>query len=253
VLNLEIGSGWFDSLFMSLDTQVAEMCSKVAADSHLAQGFNVVGYSMGALIARGYIQRCNQPKVINFVSWDGPHGGTYGIPAKNNSAWYWAMLDSAIVSTGVYSYLLQPFFSIAQFWRDPYALGDYLRWSYFLADINNERDIKNSTYRANFVSLNRLSLVRSTETQVLDQVIFPEESAWFGTFAPKSSAVLRMNETQLYQQDFIGLRQLVENRLVDFHTTPCSHGAYPDPQCEPFFYTHTLPYLTKPRPTNSTL
>ena len=76
VKNLEIGDGWFDSIFMSLDEQVNLVCSQLSADKNLTNTkINIIGYDQGALIARAYIQRCNNPPVYNFISWSGPHGG----------------------------------------------------------------------------------------------------------------------------------------------------------------------------------
>jgi hypothetical protein len=29
---------------------------------------------------RGYLERCNQPKIKNFISWVSPQMGVYGVP-----------------------------------------------------------------------------------------------------------------------------------------------------------------------------
>ncbi len=53
--------------------------------------------------------------------------------------------------------------SFAAYWKDPFNLDEYAQYNIFLADINNERDAKNETYKQNFESLNYLLLEYSTE------------------------------------------------------------------------------------------
>lgn len=39
--------------------------------------FNAIGFSQGTLITRGYIERCNNPPVFNYIAWVGPQDGNY--------------------------------------------------------------------------------------------------------------------------------------------------------------------------------
>ncbi len=80
-------------------------CKALAADPNLAGGFNSIGVSQvktfldkvnlvrpagadcvrrdpiqGAILMRGYLERCNQPKIKNFISWVSPQMGVYGVP-----------------------------------------------------------------------------------------------------------------------------------------------------------------------------
>ena len=42
-----------------------------------------------------------------------------------------------------------------------------------------------------------------------DNMIFPAETAWFGFYADRSyTKILKINETELYLKDFIGLKRL---------------------------------------------
>ena len=74
----------------------------------------------------------------------------------------------------------------------------YLAHNTFLADINNERQIKNATYRASLASLRRLVLFRFAD----DVTVVPRDSAWFGFY--NGSRLLTMEETQLYQVAGLG-------------------------------------------------
>jgi len=60
------------SLVVPLDDQVEELCDQLRRDPALSRGFNVLAHSQGALVARGFVERCNTPPVYNFVSLAGP-------------------------------------------------------------------------------------------------------------------------------------------------------------------------------------
>jgi palmitoyl-protein thioesterase len=208
VFNLEIGDGRWDSLFLGLDEQVEIVCEEVAKHDALSKGFNLLGYSQGAIIARGYIERCNEPAVHNFVSWVGPHGGTFGLPRENPDAW-WVKLLEPYWGPGMYKWEIQDLLSIAQFWRDPFNLPLYKTKSLFLASLNNAvPETRNETYRRNFASLNALSLVRSTNEDPTQKILFPELSTHFATFAANSTSIVPMEKTTLYIEDWIGLKKL---------------------------------------------
>ena len=55
---------------------------------------------------------------------------------------------------------VQKLLSFAAYWHDPFQEHDFATKNIFLADLNNARATKNSTYRANMISLNKALLVR---------------------------------------------------------------------------------------------
>jgi len=240
VKNLEIGDGYWDSMFMPLNDQVQSMCTQLKEDENLAQGFNLIGYSQGGLITRGYIERCNDPPVHNFISWSGPHQGEFGIPQEPDLQW---MVE--LVADGPYYSWIQDEFTFAQFWKDPFQYDEYLKYSTYLADINNERPVKNQTYVDNIKSLNLMVLLISS----VDTIIIPKESSWFEFYDMNSdSVVIPLNQSQFYQEDFIGIRYLDEQKRLKFHTDSCPHPDYPDEDCKKFFTLYTLPYLNNTLP-----
>lgn len=83
--------------------------------------------------------------------------------------------------------------------QDPYALSQYEKHNIFLADINNDRPAKNSTYKENLASLQRFVMFRFTE----DITIVPRESAWFGFY--NGTQLLTMQDTALYKVRAISL------------------------------------------------
>ena len=55
-------------------------------------------------------------------------------------------------------------------------MGDYLNHSMFLADVNNERPERNSSYAKNLSSLGKLVMIMFTH----DDTVVPKESAVSG-------------------------------------------------------------------------
>eukprot|EP01133_Synstelium_polycarpum_P004253 gene4253-4963_t len=235
IVNMEIGGGKMDSIFTHMNDQVAQYNEKVNADPKLANGFNAIGFSQGTLITRGYIERFNSPKVHNYIGWAGPQRGQFGTPFLNIK---W--IDE-ILGTIPYDNWAQGTFSPAQYWRDPYVIDEYLEKSTFLADINNERPVKNPTYAANMRSLNACVLGYSTE----DKTIVPPESGWFGYYADNTqSTVVPLQQQDFYINDYIGLRTLDESGRLHFFKTDCKHADHPTAACRPFFTNFTLPWLS---------
>ena len=107
-----------------------------------------------------------------------------------------------------YTAPLQKSFSFASYWRDPTRLGMYRELSPFLADINNERAVKNQSYVDRITSLTHFVLVMSRR----DTIIVPRESSWFGFYRENSTRVMQtMEETPLYREDWLGLKRLRES------------------------------------------
>jgi palmitoyl-protein thioesterase len=117
----------------------------------------------------------------------------------------------------------------AQYFRDPANLGAYYSSNHFLTSINNEiAETRNETYARNLASLNKLVLVIFSE----DKTVVPKESAWFGSevvddeLMPTDDGQQRvladerilvpMHEQPLYEEDWIGLRELDERGGVVF-------------------------------------
>uniref|UniRef100_A0A6B2LC86 Palmitoyl-protein thioesterase 1 n=1 Tax=Arcella intermedia TaxID=1963864 RepID=A0A6B2LC86_9EUKA len=234
VKNIEIGNGYWDSFFIKMSDQVDLFASQVREDPNLKRGFNLVGYSQGSLITRGYIERYNDPPVHNYITWSGPHAGTFGIPVVE---WTWLFKD---IWDMLYDAEVQQSVTFAQYWRDPYDLPVYLEVSLYLADLNNERPAKNETYKQNIISLNNMVLLYTT----VDDTVLPGRSGWFETYAPNDdSKIVPLEESALFVEDWIGLKVLnTTNRLHRFSCS-CKHNQYPDEICHPTFDLYTLPYL----------
>ena len=127
------------------------------------------------------------------------------------------------------------------FRKDPFNLADYLEYSILLADLNNERQDKNQTYKKNIMGLNNFVILYSE----VDNIVIPAESGWFEFYAPNSvNTVIPLNESDLYKEDWIGLQYLDSVGKLHRYTTQCLHPDYPNEVCKKYFNSFTLPYLS---------
>lgn len=86
----------------------------------------------------------------------------------------------------------------------------YLWHSRFLPYINNEKSHdKFDQYKERFSSLNKIELVQFQN----DTTVFPKESEHFQEM-DESREIVSFYETDLYKEDWIGLRTLFESNRV---------------------------------------
>lgn len=217
---IEIGNGASDSFFMPMSKQVEAACASVKAIPELSDGYNIVGLSQGNLVGRGLIEWCDGgPPVRNFVSIGGPHAGTASVPACSTIAI--CILVDAVIKLGVYTAYVQNHLAPAGYVKIPTDLKDYYKGCLFLPKLNNELPAsRNSTYRDRMASLHRLVLIMFKA----DTVLIPAETAWFGYFGDNDfNRILQPQDTDLYIQDWIGLRALDEADRVTYVALPGNH------------------------------
>ncbi|RAL09046.1 palmitoyl-protein thioesterase family protein [Aspergillus homomorphus CBS 101889] len=213
----------------NLTEQIDAVCAQLAADPILrtAPAVNALGFSQGGQFLRAYIERCNSPPVRTLITFGSQHNGI----AKFQSCG-WADLvcrgAEALLHAGRWSQVVQGGFVPAQYFR-PEA-GDhsgeggesemelYLRHSNFLADVNNERSVKNATYKENLTRLDKFVMFMFED----DGVVHPKESAWFGE-VDAAGAVVPLRERDIYTEDWIGLKELDEKGALVFRSVPGRH------------------------------
>eukprot|EP00667_Euglena_gracilis_P016435 EG_transcript_17203 len=208
--------------FLPMNEEVTAFAHKVQADPQLAEGFDAVGISQGALIIRGYVQRYNSPPVFNFLSMHGPMAGVAGFPHCPYKELVCRMFDHFLGDLA-YTTLAQQSLAQANYLRDPMRIPQYLAANPFLPDLNNELPVKNATYRQNFIKLRRLILVKALR----DTMVLPKDSEWFGFYADGStSQVLPMLFTRWFMEDSFGLLTLDNAGRVFFESTPDDHTQF---------------------------
>ena len=112
----------------------------------------------------------------------------------------------------------------AQYYRNPGDLENYLEYSNFLADINNERKEKNQTYVENIKRLEKFVMYIFED----DTTVVPKWSGWFDEFNATSGKRIKLEDRQIYNEDWLGLRWLDDRRRLEFKTTEGGHMALSD-------------------------
>ena len=78
---IEVGNGYFDSVFMPILSQAEYACNQIKNNPNFQGKFNLLGISQGTLIGRYIIEKCDmQGQVVKYMSFGGPQMGIGYIP-----------------------------------------------------------------------------------------------------------------------------------------------------------------------------
>jgi len=213
VINIEIGNGEKTSLYTPLPEQLTELCDTIYKYKELENGFDFIGISQGGLLARGYVEQCNDYPVHNLITLVSPHGGAF-------------MRDS-VDNNFMYTQFSQKHISFAGYWRNPNRLEIYLDKSVYLPYLNNEKlHISMEKQKQNIISLSNFVMIWSPN----DEIIYPSESGKF-SFLDKDMNIIPIEETELYNEDTLGLKYLDDKERLHIYETNCSHVDHRNPVC----------------------
>ncbi|KAF5017813.1 hypothetical protein F66182_10227 [Fusarium sp. NRRL 66182] len=201
--------------------QIEYVCEQLAKHPILstAPAIDAIGISQGGQFLRGYVERCNWPQVRSLVTFGSQHNGIVKFRVCGDSDWL-CKGAMALLRYNVWGSFVQSRLVPAQYYRDPSTSADYnayLENSNFLADINNEREFKNEKYKANLGSLTNLVMWMFED----DNLVVPKESSWFEEVNGTETIPLRARK--LYQEDWLGLRELDRNGGLRFLSAPGEH------------------------------
>lgn len=225
VYSVEIGNTTNEDIFHSfisnVDDQVAFVCETLANIPEMqGTSINAVGFSQGSQFLRAYVERCNNPPVHNLITWGGQHMGVSDFPNCADTNLTACQLAADLLDEGAYAPFVRSHVVQAQYFKDPMNINKYLEYNQFLADINNERSSKNATYKANLISLNAFLMVMFEN----DTIVVPRASEHFGQFVPGSiTETQTMFETDLFIEDYIGLKELWDDGRIAFAQVPGEH------------------------------
>ena len=200
--------------------QVQKVCDDLASHPILskAPAVNALGFSQGGQFLRAYVERCNNPRVENLVTFGSQHNGISEFQECAANDWL-CQTWRGVLKGNAWGSFSQSRLVPAQYYRDPEDLENYFEYSNFLADINNERKVKNDTYKENMKKLGRFAMFMFAE----DTTVVPKESAFFSEVNTTSEEVTKLQERDIYREDWIGLRFLDEERKLDFRIAEGGH------------------------------
>ncbi|EXJ70878.1 palmitoyl-protein thioesterase [Cladophialophora psammophila CBS 110553] len=212
------------SFFGNVTEQVDSVCHILADDNILrtAPAVDAIGFSQGGVFLRGYVERCGNwaPKVRSLITFGSPHNGIAEFQkCASSSDWICQGANALLKSSTVWSDFIQSRLVPAQYYRDTKDFDNYLQHSNYLADINNERTLKNVTYAQNLATLERLVMILFFN----DKTLIPKESAWFAEFNQTENSVTPLRSRPIYKEDWIGLKKLDEKGGLRFVSLPGDH------------------------------
>lgn len=229
VTNAQIGANpiadMSNGFLMTMDDQVEYFLKLMQNDTHLSKGFNAIGYSQGNLVIRGYIERYNDPPVLNHVSVHGPMMGVASLPQCNiTDSAICKAVDEILIGHAVYDSFVQNHLAQANYYRDPMKLATYREKGHFLNDLNNEKTgvPHNPAYKTNLMKLQKLALVKALG----DTMVWPNDSEWFGFFkdnSTKSTFDGKTTQGPWETEDWFGLEDMIKADKIDYLTTPGNH------------------------------
>ncbi|GJC78391.1 palmitoyl-protein thioesterase 1 [Colletotrichum liriopes] len=208
------------TFFGNVTTQLEQVCEALAAHPILstAPAIDAIGFSQGGQFLRGYVERCNNPPVRSLVTYGSQHNGIVEFKACGDGDLL-CKGAMALLRFNTWSGFVQNRLVPAQYYRDPKPdqYEKYLESSNFLADINNERELKNVRYKKNLASLTNFVMVMFED----DTTVIPKETAWFEEVNGTESLPLRARA--IYKEDWIGLRELDRKGGLRFRQIPGDH------------------------------
>ncbi|CCG83359.1 Palmitoyl-protein thioesterase [Taphrina deformans PYCC 5710] len=210
-----ISTGPRDSSFIgNINNQLAQQCEILKANPDLKDGFNAIGFSQGGQFLRAYIERCNDPPIKSLMTWGSQHAGIVQVPCQQETS---PLCQSSrfVVRSNAFSSFVQNRIIPAQYYKGN-DLEAYLQGSIFLADINNERALKNKTYISNLASLHNFVMIMFED----DITVIPKQSSLFQD-VDANGIVTPVQNTTYY--DNLGLRALDNRKALISITVQGGH------------------------------
>lgn len=206
------------TFFGNVTLQIEKVCADIAAHPILstAPGIDALGFSQGGQFLRGYVERCNNPPVRSLVTFGSQHNGISEFQTCASTDWL-CRGAQGLLRSNTWSSFVQSRLVPAQYFRDPLQMDSYLESSNFLADINNERKVKNSKYKKNLEKLERFVMYLFDD----DTTVIPKESGWFAEV--NGTDVTELRKRDIYTEDWIGLKALDKKGALIFKTTEGGH------------------------------
>ncbi|KAF2160788.1 hypothetical protein M409DRAFT_28671 [Zasmidium cellare ATCC 36951] len=238
-----------ETFFGNVSEQIGRVCEGIQNDEELwkaslaAAGggkkgdeliVDAIGFSQGGQFLRGLLQRCEGLSFRTLITFGSQHNGIAAIKACGT----WDLLCKgalALMKNNAWTEYVQSHVVPAQYYRTVNvstgeASGEYLAHSSFLADVNNERDVKNQTYKERLVEGLKGKYVMYVFEE--DTTVIPKETGWFDEVLfnktkdgddDEERIVVPLRERRMYKEDWLGLKVLDERGALVFRSHPGDH------------------------------
>lgn len=209
------------TFFGNVTDQIQSVCDLLASHPILstAPAIDAIGFSQGGQFLRGYVQRCNSPPVRSLVTFGSQHNGIIEFRACKSTDWL-CKGAMALLRFNTWSGFVQNRLVPAQYYRDPSSPDSYEKYiasSNFLADANNERILKNTSYADNIARLANFVMYMFED----DTVVIPKRTSWFEEV--NGTEIVPLRERELYKEDWLGLKRLDKKGGLHFRSITGEH------------------------------
>mmetsp|Transcript_8414 Transcript_8414/g.31163 ORF Transcript_8414/g.31163 Transcript_8414/m.31163 type:complete len:408 (+) Transcript_8414:27-1250(+) len=216
----------FYSYFLPIADQIRIVCPMIAqwTAEHNVTEWHAIGLSQGSQFLRAVVQQCGSVRISKLVSIGGQHEGIFGLPfcdamqqsAHSNLLCRWVR---SFLEMGAYVPWIQEKVVQAQYFHDAFDMERYTSGCIWLPKINNQVTV-NQTYIQRMSSLDSFILIKFND----DHMVTPRESSHFEFYELGSDQkITPLRESQIYQQDRLGLRVLDKTNRLHLLTSDGEH------------------------------
>jgi palmitoyl-protein thioesterase len=204
-----------------VDGVIKRIRTIVAANATLYRdGWHMVCKSQGGLVCRCMLEEMDDHRVSTFVSLAGPQMGVYGNDFFKFFPPFMQNLTAEEVYRVAYTPLIQDTVSVANIWRDPKHVSQFLVGNDFLPMYNGLRAPASTLarYKHNFIRL-KLAVFCVGSGPEYDGGIEPWQSgAW--AYPDASGKFVPMKQQEEYTKDLFGLKTLHTTDRLNITVVP---------------------------------
>jgi palmitoyl-protein thioesterase len=229
----QAASSWFSGI----EGLIENFRQRVLSNPIYAErGFNVIAFSQGNVVTRGYVQQYNgmsvhgrvHPTAKGWIAMNGPILGQGGIPVLDNSDWWGAAVDRA-AGLACDNTALGKRITPCGYLRVPGLLSGAGYRKSLIAKMNGEDlghhpTAQEKAEQKQFLEQSRENFKRLTSLVAVknsgDTVIKPCGAEWLGAYSDEGVSVLKFQHTDFYKKDTFGLRSLMDAGKIHFVQTP---------------------------------
>jgi palmitoyl-protein thioesterase len=196
---IETGMGYISSF----ESQYQAACSKLEKQEEtLKNGFTLMGFSQGGLLARAVVQRCSIGKYVRrLVTFGGPHSGVSIIPFTSPNSF----LNKTVLRLCFFG-IIQKIVGPCGYIRSTRYYDAYSKSGNFISDLNNEFS-SNQEYVDRIKGLEIMMTVQFTE----DQMVQPHNTSIFGYWKDTDyNDIVELEELDIYSSNKLGLKEMNE-------------------------------------------